>query len=1368
MVLFLRRHRNARWDEVQSAIAYLEHKLWPQAAKTTAQLWPELAASLTADGSLTRGDDAGPSNRPLSREARALALEHLRAHVPFDAVVSMLSVYREGDGVFFSYLGGPDYFEHAQRVFGVLAVYEKRELLTNWLAASARMFASDNPRACAATISTLASRDTLWAQTSLEMILALLGEGYKDGFSAGCPFPLEVLFQRLLQEGDGIDLQARGVRARLALLLGHWSTAREDCSAAMSEDIAVVRYCLDFYEGVPDAQARLVANRKAAAAGTKGAKPKKRLPYPLEVLQVVQGIVERTPAALDAVAALWVEPPKMGDDYGASHSQWRALVDQLQGRRAPLRAEDIQWRSVGLLGWWPLIQLGCVVQFAGISPLPSLLEALERAASECLATRPWFAAECYALLGQLGNRSDALEAASALCAKLGMARSLATSVPRVEAWEHRLEALRRAINRYGNGDEETSAEPQSARLIWVMYYGEQGGLGLSLKEQKLGKGGQWTSGRAVSAEHLVANPPNLPSCATPLDHQIAKTHFRSWSGMYTEVATHWSKALPLLAKHPAAFISYREELHPAEFVEKQPEIHLETKGDSISLGVRPEGYDPDRVHVSVTRPSRVVYALPRPDLRWIVEVLGSRGATFPATALPKLRALLPSLSAHLPVHTEADADDAAAAEPGDPRPCFVLIPQGLGLMVELAVRPSPALSHTLLPGRGGRTLYVKTSDKSALIKRDLTAEVSLATSALVEVGLLDAGSEPPEDWRFDVSHPIAALELLTALGALADTVTVEWPEGKKLAAPREVGTQAVKVNVTRAADWFSIGGEVALSAEERIEFGALLEAARKSKSRFVTIDNDKVLALSQDLRKKIDAILALSESSAKGQRFSRAASLALESTLSEFGEHGRSGDFKEWLNQLRRAQGSEPVVPASFREVLRPYQAEGFAWMARLASLGLGACLADDMGLGKTVQALALLVYRAARGPALVVAPTSVANNWLAEARRFAPELRVSLFGDGSRELALEQAHSGSVLVCTYGLVLNEIEKISAVKWGTVILDEAQFIKNAATKRSQAVMEIEAEFRLITTGTPLENHLGELWNLFRFAVPGLLGSQARFNERFAIPIERAKDPAARKHLKALISPFILRRTKGQVLDELPARTEITVGVDLSPEERALYDEARQRALETVNDLDAPAEKKRFQVLAELMRLRRLACNPKLVVGAADVPSAKEETFFELVDELRQSGHRALVFSQFVDHLQLVKAKLDARGISHQYLDGSTPQKERAKSVAEFQAGAGELFLISLKAGGVGLNLTGADYVIHLDPWWNPAVEDQASDRAHRIGQTRPVTIYRLVANNTVESRIVALHRDKRDLASSLLEGTDTAARVSVDDLLALM
>jgi len=396
-----------------------------------------------------------------------------------------------------------------------------------------------------------------------------------------------------------------------------------------------------------------------------------------------------------------------------------------------------------------------------------------------------------------------------------------------------------------------------------------------------------------------------------------------------------------------------------------------------------------------------------------------------------------------------------------------------------------------------------------------------------------------------------------------------------------------------------------------------------------------------------------------------------------------------------------------------------------------------------------------------------VCPNWIDEARRFTPTMNPLSFGSGNREKMLEAAGPFDLVVCSYGLLHQEADRLAAVRWETVILDEAQAIKNRQTLRSRAAMKLKAKFRMITTGTPIENHLGELWNLFQFINPGLLGTAKSFRQDFAIPIQNRSDQDTGRRLRRLIQPFTLRRTKTAVLDELPPRTEITLRIEMSVEERSLYEALRQRAVSNL-DTDAEQGPGHVQILAEIMRLRRACCHPSLVSSEVGIAGSKLEAFFATVRELLDGGHKALVFSQFVDHLTIVRRRLDKEGVSYRYLDGSTSVAARRREIRAFQSGKGDLFLISLRAGGQGLNLTAADYVLILDPWWNPAVEDQASDRAHRIGQTRPVTIYRLGMKGSIEEKIVDLHAKKRDLADSLLEGAAVSGKMSAEELLALI
>jgi SNF2 family DNA or RNA helicase len=515
--------------------------------------------------------------------------------------------------------------------------------------------------------------------------------------------------------------------------------------------------------------------------------------------------------------------------------------------------------------------------------------------------------------------------------------------------------------------------------------------------------------------------------------------------------------------------------------------------------------------------------------------------------------------------------------------------------------------------------------------------------------------------------------------------------------------------------------------------------------------------------------LPRSEQVKGGRRIGAAGVSAVEDLVEAAGAVKADKRWSDLIARIAEARGYEPTLPEGLQADLRDYQIQGFAWLARLSRLGLGGCLADDMGLGKTVQTLVLLLNEVARGPSLVIAPTSVCHNWALEADRFAPDLRVRMLSAASdRKALVESLGPGDLLVASYGLLHTESDLLATRRFAVAVFDEAQNLKNAETRRAQASKRIDADFRLALTGTPIENRLEELWSLYDTVTPGLLGSRESFHKRFSGPVERGQGGHGRAALRALVRPYLLRRTKASVLAELPPRTEITIAIEPGVEERAFYEALRRRALDTLEQGGGAGGQKRICILAEITRLRRAACNPALIDPEAGLESAKLTRLLDLAAELRDNRHRALVFSQFTGHLDLVEAALTKAGARPLRLDGSTPAKERARLVEAFQAGEGELFLISLKAGGTGLNLTGADYVIHLDPWWNPAVEDQATDRAHRIGQIRPVTVYRLVIAGSIEEKILALHAAKRTLSADFLEDADVAGALGEDELMALI
>jgi superfamily II DNA or RNA helicase len=460
----------------------------------------------------------------------------------------------------------------------------------------------------------------------------------------------------------------------------------------------------------------------------------------------------------------------------------------------------------------------------------------------------------------------------------------------------------------------------------------------------------------------------------------------------------------------------------------------------------------------------------------------------------------------------------------------------------------------------------------------------------------------------------------------------------------------------------------------------------------------------------------------------------------------------------------------ALENVLRPYQKTGVAWMTFLRENNFGGILADEMGLGKTLQTLACI--RHATGPVLVVCPTSLVFNWAAEAKRFTPDLKVLELNGPDRHQRLGQIANSHLVITSYALVRRDADLYRDVEFDTVVLDEAQHIKNRQTQNAQAVKSIRSHHRLVLTGTPLENSVLDLWSIFDFLMPGYLGAAQDFRERYEIPITRHRDADAQDRLARRLRPFLLRRLKRDVAPELPPRIEQIAYCDLTADQAQVYQQildASRKEIFSAIDTQGLA-RSRMIILNALLRLRQTCCDLRLLGPvAADIsplqpenPSSKLDLFLELLDEAIDGGHRVLVFSQFVSMLSLLKDALIARELDFCYLDGSTAN--RAEVVTRFQQGAAPVFLISLKAGGVGLNLTAADTVIHFDPWWNPAVEDQATDRAHRIGQTRLVTSYKLISRNTVEEKILALQQRKRDVISATLGEEGLTEAMTLEDL----
>ncbi len=794
--------------------------------------------------------------------------------------------------------------------------------------------------------------------------------------------------------------------------------------------------------------------------------------------------------------------------------------------------------------------------------------------------------------------------------------------------------------------------------------------------------------------------------------------------------------------------------------EARPSLALRVDGDGVQLETRLDGRpvsmkdwaqitesrEPLELLLDEDAGSALVVPCD-PDASRLLRTLGPDPVRFEKAAVRDLLTRVPRLRQHV----DLDLPDQLAGRLIQANPAVSVrleLRDDDALRVGLRVRPL-AEATAFEPGTGRPEVFAVAVDGLVRTLRDLDEEVRNASTLALRLGL------EPGRWTqtLALGPGLKLLERMRELG-----VEAEWLGPRRRNVERNAQASDLTLRIRPLAQWFGLEGELTLDGITVPLADAL--AAAEEGLPWIKLGEETWTRLEPEL------VTLLQDA---GRRAEEGSLSPLHApAFDAMAEAGVNIDApSEWLavlDRVREAHDWTPELPTNLIADLRDYQRDGFVWMARLARWAGGAVLADDMGLGKTVQALAILLMRAPDGPALVVAPTSVGWNWLAEAERFAPSLNIVQYRGVGRQLGVPGP--GDVIVTSYDLLRMDADILCDVAWNTAVFDESQALKNAGSQRYEAALRLQAGVRLALSGTPVENRTAELWSLFNLLAPGYLGTRGAFRTRFAVPIEREDDRERRGLLSRMARPFILRRRKQEVARELPPRTDIVVPVELSLAEQQLYDHVRTSALAMLAAGDQRGA--RMNALASLTRLRQAACHPALLQPETTVPSSKQELLLELLGDVKAEGHKALVFSQFTTHLKLARTALEAEGFSVRYLDGSTPAGKRRSEVEAFQGGDGDVFLISLRAGGTGLNLTAATYVLHLDPWWNPAVEDQASDRAHRIGQDQPVTVYRLVSRGTVEEAIVALHARKRELAEDLLAGTGSAAALSVDELVALI
>ena len=661
-------------------------------------------------------------------------------------------------------------------------------------------------------------------------------------------------------------------------------------------------------------------------------------------------------------------------------------------------------------------------------------------------------------------------------------------------------------------------------------------------------------------------------------------------------------------------------------------------------------------------------------------------------------------------------------------------------------------------------------------QRDLAAEYHVC-DVLADYFPLGSAALGEPDYRFGEDDEELLFRLLTdglsELDGLGEVLLSE-----RLRGIRVRPAPSLSVRATVKSDLLNVElGASGLTKEELVEY---LDGFSRQQ-RYVRLTSGDLVRIGDNLKvaqELADGLGVSVEELAAGRAgLASARSLLIDALLERADgvRLERDAGFHRIVRDFESYGDADIDVPAGLEATLRGYQEDGFRWLGTLERLGFGGILADDMGLGKTLQVIAHVLAQKETGRGgctLVVCPASLVYNWMSEISRFAPGLAaVAVLGTKAARRVLIGGHEGAdILVTSYDLLRRDVEEYAPLHLSRVVLDEAQYIKNPKAQVTRAVKCLDADVRLALTGTPIENRLAELWSIFDFLMPGYLGTRDQFAKRYEGPVE-AGEHDGRRLLRCAIGPFVLRRLKSEVLADLPEKTESVVYSQMSPRQRKLYLATQDRLALQVQHMDkgGPRGPERLKVLAELTRLRQICCDPRLCLDGYEGGSAKLETCLELVSQARDAGHRVLVFSQFASMLDLIGQRLSAAHVTWFQLTGRTSKEARERLVRRFQAGEADVFLVSLKAGGVGLNLTAADVVIHYDPWWNVAAQDQATDRAYRIGQRRDVSVMRLVVEGTVEEKIVRMQEAKRDLAASVLDGEEVRSLLLTrDDLLALL
>ncbi|MDR2810778.1 MAG: DEAD/DEAH box helicase, partial [Tannerellaceae bacterium] len=901
----------------------------------------------------------------------------------------------------------------------------------------------------------------------------------------------------------------------------------------------------------------------------------------------------------------------------------------------------------------------------------TILPIVEKACRSGYLTLAYEAA--YALRAWFGDDIRIDELFRQIASKVSC-RPVFSRIRHQEEWEKSINLLL-GLRNVGN---KTTKDGESKSRV-VYFFNPQSYFIRPVLQKRLPKG--WSAGRNIGIRNFYEC--KIEGMITQ-DLHIAKTmqSCKDYDGESYEF-TH--EAFPQFIGHPYIFLENTD--IRVEFVAMQPIIKISGTGKgaySLSTDMKPPL---EKISIRKETNTRyLVYNLTPPQMQ-ILQIIIEQSITVPEQGKDKLLELLSVFGAQgMNIHSDLSASESAQVQvnemPADSRIRVQLLPWRNGLKAEFFTKPFGLYPPYCKPGKGGKVLIANEQDEQLQVKRNIEKELENENTLLNEI----QGLEIIEwnDNMFTFENPLDSLFLLDVLAKHQDICVVEWPEGERFRIRASVGFDKLRIKLKSGIDWFDLKGELRIDDDTFLSLQQLLALTAKGHNHFIELNPGEFLALSNELKKHLDELRMFSTIGKNEVKVNRFAAIALSGFFEQMEVLRTDKMWRQLKKQIENTKETRATTPAHLEAELRAYQEEGFQWLFRLSQWKAGACLADDMGLGKTVQTLAILLHRAQQGPAMVVCPASVVGNWVSETKRFAPTLQIKTFpGAGTRREIVESLENGDLLIVSYGILQSENELLSEPNFATIVLDEAHTIRNYATKTSKASMQLKASFRIALTGTPIQNNLSEIWNILHFVNPGLLGSVQHFTETYV----KQDNEKVHKYLKKLISPFILRRTKTAVLDELPPKIEIIKKIQLSEQERTFYEALRRQAVEHLSKDNRNNGAKHVEILAEIMRLRKASCNLKLIDPNTTIVSSKLSAFLEIVTNLRENNHRALVFSQFVTHLAIVRDALDRQGILYCYLDGAMPVAERERNVKKFQNGEGDLFLISLKAGGLGLNLT---------------------------------------------------------------------------------